>query len=103
VLGVHVSVGKNETEEIMGQGGRRDRSEYTSILAEVFYDTAKGKNGVRPCAGQPFSTSMKVECARVIRNYPIGSIIRLDVVETDRDGSRPFLYSSYKWPHERMK
>ena len=80
----------------------RDRSEYISILAEVFYDKAIRKNGVRPCDNQLFPCSMKIECARVIRSYPIGTKVRLNVVEVDREGSRPFLYSSYKWDHERL-
>jgi hypothetical protein len=32
----------------MGHGGRRDPSEYRTIIAEVFYDTEVSKNGVRP-------------------------------------------------------
>ncbi len=84
----------------MGHGGRRDPSEYTTIIAEVFFDPEVRKNGVRPCKDQPFPQNLKIECARVIRNYPRGTKVKLDVVETDRDGSRPFLYSSYKWNHE---
>lgn len=84
----------------MGQGGRRDPSEYISIIAEVFYDSSRRKNGVRPCSGQPFSPTMKIECAREIRKYPLGTKVRLDVVETEKEGSKPFLYSSYKWPHD---
>ena len=87
----------------MGQGGRRDSSEYVSILAEVFFDKEKGKNGVRPCESEQFSTSLKIECAKVIRSYPIGTVVRLDVVETEREGGKPFLYSPYKWRHEKVK
>jgi hypothetical protein len=83
--------------------GRRDRSEYTSILAEVFYDAARNRNGVRPCDDQRYSTQMKIECSRAIRDYPVGTIIRIDVVEKDTSGDRPFLYSSYKWSHEKIK
>ena len=83
----------------MGHGGRRDQSEYITITAEVFYDTSQRKNGVRPCVDQPYAQTMKIECAREIRNYPIGTKVRLDVVETEKEGSRPFLYSSYKWKH----
>ncbi len=83
----------------MGEGGRRDLSEYVTISAEVFYDSNRRKNGVRPCENQPFPTSMKIECAREIRDYPIGTRVRIDVVETEKEGSRPFLYSSYKWKH----
>ena len=86
----------------MGHGGRRDPSEYVSILAEVYYDQGKGRNGVRPCQGEQFPNTMKIECARVIREYPVGTVVRLDVVETEREGSRKFLYSSYKWLHQKI-
>lgn len=92
----------DQRETSLGRGGRRHSSEYVSILAEVFFDKAKGQNGVRPCEGEQFSSSLKIECARVIRSYPIGTIVRLDVVETERDGGKPFLYSSYKWRHEKI-
>ena len=83
----------------MGHGGRRDQSEYITITAEVFYDTSQRKNGVRPWVDQPYAQTMKIECAKEIRNYPIGTKVRLDVVETEKEGSRPFLYCSYKWKH----
>lgn len=82
--------------------GKRDLSEYISILAEVFYDTNKSRNGVRPCDAQPFSKSLKIECAKIIRSYPIGAIVRLEVVKSNRAKCRPFLYSSFRWPHERI-
>lgn len=83
----------------MGYGGIRDDSEYIMIVAEVFYDPARRKNGVRPCEGQPFPQSMKIECSRKIRGYPVGTKIKLKVVETDKEGSKPFLYNSYRWEH----
>lgn len=43
---------------------------------------------------------MKIECSREIRDYPVGTKVRLLVVETAKEDSRPFLYSSYKWAHE---
>ena len=78
---------------------KRDLSEYTSILAEVFYDPDRNKNGVRPCDAQPFSKSLKIECAKIIRSYPIGAIVRLEVVKNNRAKCRPCLYSSFRWPH----
>lgn len=42
---------------------------------------------------------MKIECAREIRNYSVGTKVRLAVVETEKEGGKPFLYSSYKWKH----
>jgi hypothetical protein len=79
---------------------RHDPEEYVSIIAEVFYDPARRKNGVRPASGQLFAQTMKIECSREIRDYPVGTQVRLLVVETAKEDSRPFLYSSYKWAHE---
>ena len=87
----------------MGRGGRREEWEYTRIKAEIFYGSSRGKNGVRPCKGEIFSQSMKVECARKIRKYPLGTKIIIDVVETDREGGKPFLYSSYRWAYEVLE
>lgn len=79
---------------------RHSPDEYVSIIAEVFYDPARRKNGVRPASGQPFAQNIKIECSRAIRDYPVGTKVRLRVVETAKEESRPFLYSSYKWAHE---
>lgn len=81
---------------------RHDPDEYISITAEVFYDASRRKNGVRPAKNQPFPQTMKIECAREIRDYPVGTKVRLRVVVTTKEESRPFLYSSYKWKHERL-
>jgi len=43
---------------------------------------------------------MNIECARVIRQYPVGTKVKLKVVDTEREDGDSFLYSSYKWPHE---
>lgn len=84
----------------MGRGGRRDPSEYVYIKAEVFFDSERRDKRVRPIVGEVFPTHMRVECAQKIRDLPIGTIVRLKVAETDKEGSRKFLYSSYKWSHE---
>ena len=86
----------------MGRGGRRESSEYVSILATVLFDKTKGKVVVRPCEGEQFPSTLNIECAKIIRSYPIGTVVRLDVVETEREGGQAYLYSSYKWPHEKM-
>ena len=80
--------------------GRRHPSEYTTITAEVYFDPSSRKNRVRPSLGQRFPQTMKIECAREIRRYAPGTKVRLRVVGTDREGGKPFLYSSYKWAHE---
>jgi hypothetical protein len=84
----------------MGAGGRRDPCEYTRIMAEVFFDTRHRKVRVRPVDGEVFPSSMNIECSRKIRELPLGSRVRLDVVETEREDGQPFLYSSYKWKYE---
>lgn len=84
----------------MGRGGRRDPSEYVNIIAEVYYDSSVGKNKVRPVEGERYPQSMNVECAKKIRSYPVGTRLRLRVVDTEREDGVPFLYSSYKWAHE---
>ena len=87
----------------MGRGGRRDPSEYITITAEVFYSPQHRKNKVRPCLGEQFPQSMNIECARAIRQYSVGTKIRLRVVDTEREDGELFLYSSYKWKHELVK
>tara|TARA_Y100000588_G_scaffold243030_1_gene257165 strand:- start:1216 stop:1482 length:267 start_codon:yes stop_codon:yes gene_type:complete len=87
----------------MGHGGRRDPSEYVVITAEVFYDPKRRRNGVRPIEGEVFPQSMKIECARKIREYAVDTRVKLRVVETDREDGEPFLYSSYKWSHEVVR
>ncbi len=84
----------------MGSVGRRDPSEYVDVVCEVFYDYSRRKNGVRPIAGEVFPQTMKVECAKEIRKLALGTHVRLSCVETKKEGSRPFLYSSYKWSYE---
>ena len=79
---------------------RHSPEEYVLIIAEVFYDRARRKNGVRPAGEQLFAQSMKIECSREIRDYPVGTKVRLRVVETAKEEGRPFLYSSYKWAYE---
>jgi hypothetical protein len=87
----------------MGRGGRRDPSEYIKITAKVFYSPRHGKNKVRLCLDEKFPQSMNIECARVIRQYSIGTKIRLRVVDTEREDGELFLYSSYKWKHKLVK
>jgi hypothetical protein len=79
------------------------KSEYTEIIVETYQCgvMSLGYNGilVRPITGQAFPTNLKVECSRDInKNYPVGTRFKIKVKLTDRQGSKPFLYSSYKWP-----
>jgi hypothetical protein len=80
-------------------------NDYTDIIVETYQTgvMSLGHNGVvvRPIAGQEFSPDLKVECSRDInKNYPVGTRFKIKAKLTDRQGSKPFLYSSYKWPFE---
>ena len=86
----------------MGSGGRRDPREYIEITAEVFYCHVKGRKRVRAVHGEAYPPSMNIECSKKIRELPLGTKIRLQVVVTDREGSS-FLYSSYKWPYKLVE
>lgn len=83
----------------MGQK-TKDPSEYINIIAEVYFDKSKHKNEVRPCVGQPFSRSMNIECASEIRNYHVGTKVRLKVVLKKTQGIKPHLYSYYGWAYD---
>jgi hypothetical protein len=78
----------------------RDAREYITVIAEVYFDCSKRKIVVRPCAGQSYPQTMNIECAREIRNYPQGTIVRLKVVKKRTYGIKPHLYSSYRWKHD---
>ena len=84
----------------MGRSGRRHPNEYVYIVAEVFFDHERRTSRVRPIAGEVFPTDMRIECAKEIHELPVGTKVRLKVVETEIEGGRKFLYSSYKWDYE---
>ena len=79
-------------------------SEYQQIVVETYAAIKVGKSSrihVRPIAGQPFPTTMDVECSRSMRNlYPIGTKFRIHVKETNREGGKSFLYSHFDWPFD---
>lgn len=79
-------------------------SEYEQVIVETYSGRKPGKSSlihVRPVDGQPFPTTMDVECSRPMRkNYPIGTRFRIYARETDREGGKPFLYSHFDWPYE---
>ena len=80
-------------------------SDYTEIIVETFQSSARsaGHQGilVRPAPKQKYPQTLMVECSRKLNtDYPVGTQFKLLVKLTDRQGSGPFLYSSYKWPFE---
>jgi len=84
----------------MGRCGRRHQSEYVYITAEVFFDPERGTRRVRPIDGEVYPTDMRIECSMKIHELPIGTKVCLKVVETEKEGGRKFLYSSYRWNYE---
>ncbi|MDR5733048.1 hypothetical protein QCE47_11925 [Caballeronia sp. LZ025] len=56
---------------------------------------------VRPLAGQGFSTALRVECSRSMRQqYPVGTLFRLAVKPIER--GTPLLYAHHAAPFERV-
>ncbi len=79
-------------------------SPYKQVVVETYGGRKRGKSSlihVRPIEGQPFPTTMDVECSRSMRErYPIGTKFRIYAKEADRNGGKPFLYSHFDWPYE---
>lgn len=79
-------------------------SEYFDVIVETYYSAKSGKKSkvhVRPVEGQTFPSDMDVECSREMRkDFPIGTQFKIRAKITNREGGKPFLYSSYKWPYE---
>jgi hypothetical protein len=78
--------------------------QYQQIVVETYHEVKSGKSThvhVRPVEGQPYPTTLDVECSRAMRNaHPIGTRFRIWVKLTDLEGGGEFLYSSWQWPYE---
>jgi hypothetical protein len=75
---------------------------YLHVIVESYVPAStSGKHGrvhLRPIAGQPFDSSLAVECSKSLAtDYPVGTRFRLRAKLTDREGSGQFLYSSWRW------
>jgi hypothetical protein len=56
---------------------------------------------IRPVPGEAFPTSLRVECSKSMgRDYPVGTRFRIWAKLTDKEGGRPFLYTSWRWKFE---
>jgi len=80
------------------------RDGYELIEVESFIpDRTGGLHGkvhIRPVAGGPYSTDLRVECSKAMsRNYPVGTRFRIRAKLTDMQGT-PFLYSSWQWAYD---
>jgi hypothetical protein len=77
---------------------------YEQVIVETYSGRKPNKSStihVRPTEGQVFSADIDVECSRKMReDHPIGTKFRIYAKVTDREGGKPFLYSSYMWPYE---
>lgn len=83
----------------------RKNEPYSWIVVESFRPASTaGLHGdvhIRPVAGQEVDTDMFVECSKeLVNNYPVGTQFRIKAKTTDREGSRPFLYSYFGWHYE---
>lgn len=76
----------------------RDPWAYRDVAVESVADQATGVLRIRPLAGQAYATSMRVQCARALRDperYPAGTRFLIRAKLTDRMGGAPFLYAHH--------
>jgi hypothetical protein len=73
----------------------RDPWAYRDVAVESVVDACSGGLRIKPVAGQAYSTGMRVQCARSLRDpdiYPAGTRFLIRAKLTDRGGA-PFLYA----------
>jgi hypothetical protein len=83
----------------------RKNESYSWVVVESFRPSSTaGLHGdihVRPVPGQGLDTDMFVECSKeLVNNYEVGTRFRIKAKITDKEGSRPFLYSYFGWFYE---
>jgi hypothetical protein len=83
----------------------RKNEPYSLVVVESFLPAStSGLHGdvhIRPVAGQGLDTDMFVECSKELsKNYRVGTRFRIKAKVTDREGSRPFLYSYFGWRYD---
>ncbi|TDY24600.1 hypothetical protein B0G81_5041 [Paraburkholderia sp. BL6665CI2N2] len=75
------------------------------IIVETYVPSGEPSSAglrVRPLLGQGVDPNLKVECSRSMRRqYPAGSLLRLSVKLTDREGTQ-FLYAHHAAPFEHV-
>lgn len=82
--------------------GRRDPKEYSELIAVVTEDHELNRIRLCPAPGQQYSEEMFIECSKALRKLPIGTKVRIQVVEKhpkDSNDSK-HLYTSYKWDYQ---
>ena len=79
-------------------------SNYKDVIVESF--TALNEQSAhsiraRPLPGQGLAADMRVECSSKMRkSHPVGTKFRIKAKVTDKEGGKPFLYSSFQWGYE---
>jgi hypothetical protein len=76
----------------------RDPWAYRDVAVESVADPRTGGLRIRPMAGQAYATSMRVHCARALRDpelYPAGTRFLIRAKLTDRQGGAPYLYAHH--------
>jgi hypothetical protein len=76
----------------------RDPWAYREVAVESVVDPRTGALRIRPMAGQAYATSMRVQCARSLRDpalYPAGTRFLISAKLTDRMGGAPYLYAHH--------
>jgi hypothetical protein len=76
----------------------RDPWAYREVAVESVHDPRTGGLRIRPMAGQAYATSMRVQCARALRDpeaYPAGTRFLIRAKLTDRAGGAPYLYAHH--------
>jgi hypothetical protein len=76
----------------------RDPWAYRDVAVESVLDPRTGGLRIRPMAGQAYATSMRVHCARALRDpelYPAGTRFLIRAKLTDRQGGAPYLYAHH--------
>ena len=79
----------------------RDLHAYREVAVESVADPRTGSLSIRPMGGQAFAPTLRVQCARSMRDpavYPPGTRFLIKAKLTDRLGGRPFLYAYHGDP-----
>jgi hypothetical protein len=79
----------------------RDPWAYREVAVESAVDPRTGELRIKPIAGQAYATSMRVQCARALRDpelYPAGTRFLIRAKLTDRAGGAPYLYAHHGDP-----
>ena len=71
----------------------RDPYAYREVAVHTVRDARTGELAVRPMPGQAFAPTLKVHCARALREgYPEGTCFKVNAKLTDRLGGQRYLY-----------